>query len=94
MRVYVVAAWIVALLLVGVALAVDVYALGELTPPSGSALPGADRTAERLYLVTQATMLGCGWFAGAASRGRYEALLHSSALVAVCYLAFTGAGLV
>ena len=95
MRVYVLAAWVVALLLVGGVLAVTGYAFGQHIPvPTEPAPPDADRIAEQLYLVTQATMLGCGWFAGAASRGRYEALLHSSALVVVCYIAFAGAGIV
>jgi len=39
-------------------------------------------------------MLACGWFAGAANRGRYDALLHSAALVAVAYLVFAGVGMV
>jgi len=48
----------------------------------------------RLYVVTQATMLASGWFAGTASRGRYAALLHSGALVALCYAVFTVGGLI
>ena len=48
----------------------------------------------RLYVVTQATMLAAGWFAGAASRGQYEALLHSGCLVAVGRVVFAGVGLV
>jgi flagellar protein FlaJ len=48
----------------------------------------------RVYVVTQATMLAAGWFAGAASRGQYEALLHSGCLVAVCHVVFVGVGLV
>ncbi|EMA62818.1 type II secretion system F family protein [Halorubrum kocurii] len=47
----------------------------------------------RLYVVTQATMLASGWFAGTASRGRYAALLHSGLLVGLCYVAFTLGGL-
>jgi hypothetical protein len=54
--------------------------------------PAADRW--RFYLVTQATMLACGWFAGTASRGRYEALLHSSLLVGIAYVVFAGAGMI
>jgi hypothetical protein len=38
-------------------------------------------------------MLACGWFAGTASRGRSEALLHSAALVVLCYAIFAGAGM-
>ncbi|GAA0548038.1 type II secretion system F family protein [Halorubrum ejinorense] len=48
----------------------------------------------RLYVVTQATMLASGWFAGTAARGRYAALLHSGTLVACCYVVFTVGGLV
>jgi len=48
----------------------------------------------RLYVVTQATMLASGWFAGTASRGRYAALFHSGLLVAICYAVFTAGGLV
>jgi hypothetical protein len=50
------------------------------------------RDSERFYLVTQATVVACGWFAGTASRGRYEALLHSGLLVVVTYVVFTGLG--
>jgi hypothetical protein len=39
-------------------------------------------------------MLACGWFAGMASRGRYEALLHSAGLVGLGYVVFAGAGLI
>jgi len=39
-------------------------------------------------------MLSCGWFAGYASRGRYEALLHSGALVGIAYFVFAGVGMV
>jgi flagellar protein FlaJ len=38
-------------------------------------------------------MLAAGWFAGSASRGRYEALLHSGLLVAVCHVVFAAVGL-
>jgi hypothetical protein len=38
-------------------------------------------------------MLACGWFAGAASRGRYDALLHSGLLVSFAYVVFAGAGM-
>lgn len=46
----------------------------------------------RLYVVAQATMLASGWFAGAAARGRYGALLHSGVLVAACYVGFVAVG--
>jgi hypothetical protein len=52
-----------------------------------------ERDRYRFYVVTQATMLACGWFAGIASRDRYEALFHSAALVVVCYVVFTAAGM-
>jgi hypothetical protein len=53
-----------------------------------------ERDRWRFYLVTQATMLACGWFAGMASRGKYEALLHSAGLVALGYVVFAGVGLI
>ncbi len=100
MLVYVVAAWAIALSVVGVAVFGSVYVLEGLVHLSeASALDrqpssfDVDRAVQQLYLLAQATALSCGWFAGAASRGRYEALLHSSALVVVCYIAFVGAGL-
>jgi len=89
---------------VGIVVAVNAYVLDGFaqlsTVSSGPGItidptavdPPRDRY--RFYVVTQATMLGCGWFAGTASRGRYEALLHSGALVAVAYVVFTGAGMV
>ena len=101
MLVYVVVGWATALLLLAVVLAVDVYLLEWFAGAGGQ--PGAnaaidrdavDGSGWRFYLVTQATMLACGWFAGVASRGRYEALFHSAALVVICYIAFAGAGIV
>ncbi|QGA83716.1 type II secretion system F family protein [Halomicrobium sp. LC1Hm] len=102
--VYVAVGWTTALLVVGIVVAVNAYVLDGFaqlsTVSSGPGItidptavdPPRDRY--RFYVVTQATMLGCGWFAGTASRGRYEALLHSGALVAVAYVVFTGAGMV
>lgn len=105
MMVYVVVGWMTALLVVGIMVAVNVYVLDSFSQLSavsssnaGFALdpnavqPARDR--QRFYVVTQATMLACGWFAGYASRGMYEALLHSAALVAVAYFVFAGVGLV
>ena len=96
--------WAAAFALIGIVLAVDVYVLEGVTRLStASQNAGIDvdpsqvdteRDAWRLYLLAQTTMLACGWFAGVASRGRYEALLHSSALVVICYLVFAGAGIV
>ena len=104
MIVYVAVGWTTALLVVGIVVAVNAYVLdgfAQLSSVSqGSTIaidPQAvdiDRDAWRFYVVTQATMLACGWFAGTASRGRYEALLHSGALVVVCYAVFAGAGMI
>jgi archaellum biogenesis protein FlaJ (TadC family) len=105
LAVYVAVGWTTAILVVGVMVAVNLYVLESfeqlaavsrsmggfvLTPEAVE--PARDR--ERFYLVTQATMLACGWFAGYARRGRYDALLHSGALVALAYVAFTGLGAV
>jgi archaellum biogenesis protein FlaJ (TadC family) len=104
MAVYVVVGWTAALLLVGIMVAVNVYVLDGFsqlgsvsgTMPSSTLDPGAvqpERDRFRFYVVTQATMLACGWFAGTASRGRYTALLHSGALVLVAYFVFAGVGM-
>jgi archaellum biogenesis protein FlaJ (TadC family) len=107
--VYVAVGWTTGLLVLGIMVAVNLYVLdgfAELSAvsatsreaTSGLALnPDAVDLARdrwRFYLVTQATMLACGWFAGMASRGRYEALLHSAGLVGLAYLVFAGAGLI
>lgn len=103
MLVYATVGWTTALLVIGITIAVNAYVLdgfAQLSALSGSSQvalnpdaiqPARDRF--RFYVVTQATMLASGWFAGAASRGTYEALLHSGALVGVCYLVFAGAGM-
>jgi archaellum biogenesis protein FlaJ (TadC family) len=101
--VYVAVGWTTALLVVGVVVAVNASVLegfAQLSSVSnvGSSLsiapnavdPARDR--QRFYLVTQATVLACGWFAGTASRDRYEALLHSGVLVVLTYVVFTGLG--
>jgi hypothetical protein len=103
--VYVAVGWTTALLVVGIMVAVNSYVLDGFTQLSAvagaessmaispnSIAPERDRF--RFYVVTQATMLACGWFAGTASRGRYEALLHSAALVGIAYVVFAGAGMV
>jgi len=102
--VYVAVGWTTALLVVGIVVAVNAYVLdgfAQLSTVSGGSGITIDpnavdppRDRYRFYVVTQATMLACGWFAGTASRGRYEALLHSAALVLVAYVVFTGAGMV
>jgi Flp pilus assembly protein TadB len=103
---YVAVGWTTALLVVGITVAVNAYVLdgfAQLASVSGTAAstyafapdavdPARDRF--RFYVVTQATMLASGWFAGTASRGRYEALLHSGALTLVCYVVFAGAGMI
>lgn len=104
MLVYVVVGWVAALLVVATVVATDAYVLDPVAQLSDGAGPlgvavdpaavDVDRDAWRLYVVTQATMVACGWFAGVASRGRYEALLHSSALVVICYLVFVAVGIV
>ncbi len=104
MLVYVAVGWTTALLVVGITVAVNAFVLdgfaqlGAVSGTSGFALdPGAvDPTRDRFrfYVVTQATMLASGWFAGTASRGRYEALLHSGALVLICYVVFAGTGMI
>jgi archaellum biogenesis protein FlaJ (TadC family) len=101
--VYVAVGWTTALLVVGVVVAVNASVLegfAQLSSVSnvGSSLsiapnavdPARDR--QRFYLVTQATVLACGWFAGTASRDRYEALLHSGVLVVLTYVVFAGLG--
>ncbi|MWG36920.1 type II secretion system F family protein [Halomarina oriensis] len=104
--VYVAVGWTTALLVVGITVAVNLYVLDGFAQlstvadggtGSGMALdpnavdPARDRM--RFYVVTQATMLACGWFAGSASRGRYEALLHSALLVVLTYGIYAGVGL-
>lgn len=103
MMVYVAVGWTTALLVIGIVVAVNLYVLdgfAQLSTVSQSAgvaiAPDAidlERDTMRFYVVTQATMLSCGWFAGMASRGWYEALLHSSSLVVICYAVFAGAGM-
>jgi len=105
--VYVAVGWTTGLLVLGIMVAVNVSVLDGFSQlasvsnvegsASGFALdPDAVQPARerwRFYLVTQATMLSCGWFAGMASRGRYEALLHSAGLVGITYAVFAGAGM-
>jgi archaellum biogenesis protein FlaJ (TadC family) len=103
MLVYVAVGWTTALLVVGITVAVGIHVfdgfaqlsavsgqLGHVLDPTGVALP---RARFRLYVVTQATMLAAGWFAGTASRGRHEALLHSGVLVLVCHVVYAGVGM-
>jgi archaellum biogenesis protein FlaJ (TadC family) len=105
LMVYVAVGWTTALLVVGVVVAVNATVLdgfSQLSSVAGSTSgtsldpnaidPSRDR--ERFYLVTQATVLACGWFAGMASRGKYQALLHSGLLALITYVIFTGLGVV
>lgn len=101
MLVYVAVGWTTALLVIGIVAAVNLHVIdgfAQLSSMSGSALdPTAIQPARerfRFYVVTQATMLSSGWFAGVASRGWYEALLHSGLLVAICYVIFAGVGMI
>ncbi|WP_251341436.1 type II secretion system F family protein [Haloplanus halophilus] len=101
---YVAVGWTTALLVVGIAVAVGIHVfdgfeqLASVRGAGGYVIEGSaidlERERYRLYVVTQATMLASGWFAGTASRGRYEALLHSGALVTVCHLVFAGVGMI
>jgi flagellar protein FlaJ len=102
--VYVAVGWTTALLVVGITVAVAGYifdGFAQLTAVGeGSAYviqAGAVDVAReqfRIYVVAQATMLAAGWFAGTASRGRFEALLHSGVLVTICYVVYAGMGLI
>jgi len=104
--VYVAVGWTTALLVIGITVAVNLAVLdsfAQLSSVSNAASSGGlaidpdavdiERDRYRFYLVTQATMLACGWFAGAASRGKYDALLHSGLLVVSAYAVFLGVGL-
>jgi len=103
LMVYVAVGWTTALLVVGIVIAVNATVLdgfsqlsdvagstGGMTLNPGAVDPARDR--ELFYLVAQGTVIACGWFAGTASRGKYEALLHSGLLVLVTYVVFTGLG--
>ena len=103
MHPYVAVGWAAAALVAGVVAVVntqvvdaarlaDLAAATDLVTEPETVHPELERF--RLYVVTQATMLASGWFAGTASRGRYAALLHSGVLVVLCYAVFTIGGLV
>jgi archaellum biogenesis protein FlaJ (TadC family) len=103
MLVYVAVGWTTALLVVGIAVAVNTHVLDSFAQLSAASSQGTSmiqrdavdlqRERHRFYVITQATMLACGWFSGMASRGRYDALLHSGMLVAVASLVFAGVGM-
>jgi len=98
MLVYVVVGWTTALLVVGIVLAVTTQVIDSFTQLSTVADTGGvaidpeavdpTRTRSRFYLVTQATVLASGWFAGAADRGAAAALLHSGLLAGLTAVAF------
>ncbi|ELZ91930.1 type II secretion system, transmembrane protein TadC [Haloferax mucosum ATCC BAA-1512] len=102
--VYVAVGWTTALLVIGITVAVNVHVFDGFAQLSSLSTGGEfainagavdlERDRYRMYVVTQATMLASGWFAGTASRGRYEAFLHSAALVVACYLVYAGVGLI
>jgi len=102
MHPYVAVGWAAAALVAGVVAVVNTQVIDtarlaalagatDLVAEPETVLPELERF--RLYVVTQATMLASGWFAGTASRGRYQALFHSGLLVALCYAVFTAGGL-
>jgi archaellum biogenesis protein FlaJ (TadC family) len=103
MLVYVAVGWTTALLVVGIVIAVNAYVLDgfaqlSAVPADSTVVLNSDavqpaRDRFRFYVVAQATVLACGWFAGTASRGYYEALLHSGLLVALTYVVFAGVGM-
>jgi archaellum biogenesis protein FlaJ (TadC family) len=105
MLVYVAVGWTVALLVVGIMVAVNGYVLDSFAQLSAVSTPGTGfvldsdavdvgREHYRFYVVTQCTMLASGWFAGVANRDRYDALLQSGLLVFVAHVVFRGAGMV
>ena len=103
LAVYVAVGWVTALLVVAIVVAVDLYVLdgfSQLSAMPGSAGfaldPDAVRPARerfRFAVVAGATSIAAGWFAGMASRGRYDALLHSALLGALTAGIFAGVGL-
>ncbi|WP_080509252.1 type II secretion system F family protein [Candidatus Halobonum tyrrellensis] len=104
MSVYVVIGWTTALLVVGIVVAVNATVLdgfAQLSQTAGAGRAALDpnavqpaRDGMRFYVVTQATVLASGWFAGAAQRGGYAMLLHSGAMSAVCFVVFAGVGVI
>ncbi|SMO40044.1 type II secretion system F family protein [Halorubrum cibi] len=101
MRRYVVVGWVAALSVAGAVAAINAGVMetdrllalaAALDAPFDPELVHPELERFRLYVVAQATMLASGWFAGAAARGRYGALLHSGVLVAACYVGFVAIG--
>lgn len=103
LMVYVAVGWTTALLVVGIVVAVNMTVLDGFAQLSGVAESSSEmaldpdavdpaRDQARFYLVAQATVVACGWFAGTASRGFYDALFHSALLVTITYVIFAGLG--
>jgi hypothetical protein len=101
--VYAAVGWTTALLVVGIVVAINASVLDGFAQLSAVSTPNTEMAIDtnavdpardrfRFYIVTQATVLACGWFAGMASRGIYEGLLHSGALVTITYVVFAGMG--
>jgi len=103
LAVYVGVGWVTALLVVAIVLAVDLYVLDGFSQLS--AMPGSagfaldpnaiqpERERFRFAVVAVTTSIAAGWFAGMASRGPYDALLHSSLLAGLTAAVFAGVGL-
>ena len=92
--------WTVAMLIVAIVVSVNLMILDTATPSGPvagiaiDAVEGTTRERPLFYVLTQATMLTSGWFAGLSGRGVYEALLHSGVLVSITWVGFRLAGLV
>jgi archaellum biogenesis protein FlaJ (TadC family) len=103
LSVYIAVGWVTALLVVGIVVAVDQYVLDGFSQLS--AMPGStgfaldpnavdpERDRFRFGVVAGATAVAAGWFAGMASRGPYDALLHSGLLGALVAFVFAGVGM-
>jgi Flp pilus assembly protein TadB len=91
--------WTVGLLLVAIVVVVNLMVVETASPTGPVAgiavepLAGVSRERPLFFLLTQATMLASGWFAGLTGRGLYEALLHSGVLLAIAWVGFRLAGL-
>ncbi len=101
---YVIIGWTTALLIIVITIAVSLYLLPGLTQlhaiaDAGTAvgLPSQqiddNAMIDQFYLITQASMLSCGWFAGTASGSWYEGLFHSGVLVIIAAGSFWLVGL-
>lgn len=95
--------WTVALLIVVIVVSMNLMVLDSVTAVTPGPVQGVvvDATfgsavGERplFYVLTLASMLASGWFAGIAGRGVYEGLLHSGGLVAITFLVFRVVGLI